>query len=70
MSYTKQNFTDGQTLKASHLNHMEDGIEAAIEQVASAVAEYLASGIPVTDRTTGTNYMLYVDDGKLTMEEV
>lgn len=28
MSYNKQNFTDGQVLNASHLNHIEDGIEA------------------------------------------
>ena len=26
MNYTKQNFVDGQTLKADHLNHIEDGI--------------------------------------------
>ena len=26
MGYTKQNFVKGQTLKAEHLNHMEDGI--------------------------------------------
>ena len=26
MSYTKQNFKDGQVLKAEHLNHIEDGI--------------------------------------------
>jgi hypothetical protein len=26
MSYTKQNFTDGQTLTAAQLNHIEDGI--------------------------------------------
>ena len=26
MSYTKQNFVDGQVLKASHLNHIEEGI--------------------------------------------
>lgn len=29
MSYEKQNFTDGQTLTAAHLNHMEAGIAAA-----------------------------------------
>lgn len=29
MSYEKQNFTDGQTLTAAHLNHIEDGIAAA-----------------------------------------
>lgn len=28
MSYEKLGFTSGQTLKAEHLNHMEDGIEA------------------------------------------
>lgn len=28
MSYEKQNFVSGQKLKAEHLNHMEDGIEA------------------------------------------
>ena len=29
MSYEKQNFTDGQTLTAAHLNHIEEGIAAA-----------------------------------------
>lgn len=29
MSYEKQNFTDGQTLTAAHLNHIEAGIAAA-----------------------------------------
>jgi hypothetical protein len=29
MSYVKQGFTSGQTLKAEHLNYIEDGIEAA-----------------------------------------
>ena len=29
MSYVKQNFVDGQTLTAAHLNHMEEGIAAA-----------------------------------------
>lgn len=28
MSYERQNFTDGQKLKAEHLNHIEDGLEA------------------------------------------
>ena len=30
MAYEKQNFSDGQVLKAEHLNHMEKGIESAI----------------------------------------
>ena len=29
MSYEKQNFVDGQTLTAAHLNHMEAGSAAA-----------------------------------------
>ena len=29
MSYEKQNFADGQTLTAAHLNHIEEGIAAA-----------------------------------------
>lgn len=36
MSYTKQNFTTGQVLKASHLNYIENGISEnadAIEQL-------------------------------------
>lgn len=28
-----------------------------------------ASGITLTDRTTGKKYTLYIDNGKLTMEE-
>lgn len=31
MSYTKQNFKDGQTLTADHLNHIEDGIATAAD---------------------------------------
>lgn len=31
--YIKQNFTKGQTLKADHLNHMEDGIASVAERV-------------------------------------
>lgn len=33
MSYEKLGFTSGQTLKAEHLNHMEDGIEAIANNV-------------------------------------
>lgn len=31
MEYEKQNFEDGQTLKAEHLNHIEDGIAKLID---------------------------------------
>ena len=33
MAYEKQNFEDGAVLKASHLNHIEDGIEAVENKV-------------------------------------
>ena len=33
MSYNKLGFTSGQTLKAEHLNHMENGIEAIANNV-------------------------------------
>ena len=33
MSYNKLGFTSGQTLKAEHLNHMEDGIESISNNV-------------------------------------
>lgn len=35
MSYEKQNFADGQVLKADHLNHIEEGISAVEESVAT-----------------------------------
>ena len=36
MSYTKQNFTDGQVLTAAQMNHIEDGIAAAQSAAGSA----------------------------------
>ena len=33
MAYEKQNFTDGETLTAAQLNHIEEGIIALDEQV-------------------------------------
>ena len=36
MSYTKQNFTDGQVLTAEQMNHIEDGIAAAESAAGSA----------------------------------
>lgn len=35
MSYTKQIFTDGQILKAEHLNHIEEGIAEVEKQIPS-----------------------------------
>lgn len=38
MSYTKQNFTTGQVLKASHLNYMESGISDNADAIATNTA--------------------------------
>lgn len=51
MNYEKQNFIKGQILKAEHLNHMEDGIEA------------IASGVTIkkavfTDRQSVYEFLL------------
>lgn len=50
MSYIKQNFTDGQTLTAAHLNHMEEGIAAA-EQTGGSSGT--VSGIGLTPEQFG-----------------
>ena len=39
MSYEKQNFVDGQTLTAAHLNHMEAGIRQPQGQRATRARE-------------------------------
>lgn len=38
MSYTKQNFVDGQVLDAEHLNHIEQGIVDLEESIATPPA--------------------------------
>lgn len=35
MSYSKQNFSKGQILKAEHLNHIEEGIAEVEKQIPS-----------------------------------
>ena len=37
MSYTKQNFVKGQTLKADHMNHIEDGISTLSEEIVKSI---------------------------------
>lgn len=39
MAYTKQNFVDGQTLKAEHLNKIEDGIDELDAQISQLSSE-------------------------------
>lgn len=49
MSYTKQNFKDGQTLKAEHLNHIEDGIANLEQNAGSAGSEPLIVTVQAGD---------------------
>ena len=49
MAYTKQTWTDGQTVYASQLNHIEDGIEAVEAEIPTDAYEKPSTGIPATD---------------------
>lgn len=60
MAYQKQNFVDGQTLTAAHLNHMEVGIEEA-EKTGGTVS--LAIGTV----TSGSTASATITDGKLNL---
>lgn len=46
-----------------------DGGEIDPAEIERIVEEYTADGIDLTDRTTGKHYTVYVDNGKLAMEE-
>lgn len=67
MSYTKQNFTDGQTLTAAQLNHIEDGIAASSANTSYTLPAATAStlgGVKVGRGLTVTN------DGTLSVTSV
>lgn len=61
MSYTKQNFTNGQTLTAEHLNHMEEGIVEAEKTGGSGGSASLTIGTV----TTGDTAAASITDGRL-----
>lgn len=55
-----------------------DDLDAGVtdEDISDALSNYLekhpidfANGLPMTDRTTGKKYVVYIDNGKLTMAE-
>lgn len=67
MSYTKQNFTDGQTLTAAQLNHIEDGIAASSANTSHTLPAATAStlgGVKVGSGLTVTK------DGTLSVTSV
>lgn len=54
MAYEKQNFTDGQVLKAEHLNRIEDGI-VAIEKLIGGAAARLSSVTLLASQWVGSD---------------
>lgn len=50
MAYEKQNFEDGQVLKAEQLNKIEDGIKA-VEEAAGNLQSAVANLQPITSTT-------------------
>lgn len=62
MTYNKQNFTSGQTLKAEHLNNIENGIVENEENIAKcATKEYVDEAI--ANVSNGDNAINSSDDG-------
>ena len=49
MAYTKQTWADGQTVYASQMNHIEDGIEAVEAEIPTDAYVKPSGGIPATD---------------------
>lgn len=68
MSYTKLGFTSGQVLKAEHLNHIEEGIEAACASSGSSENKVIilvahnnqndGSGYTYNDEYVDSNFIL------------
>ena len=64
MSYTKQNFTDGQVLTAAHMNHIEDGI-AEVNCVSPTItATETATGVDLTITDANGTKKVSLKNGK------
>lgn len=62
MAYTRLDLENGIVLDAAHIEHIEDGIvELETEQTKAK------NSVVLVDHSTGSKYVLYVDNGKLTM---
>ena len=55
MSYTKQNFTDGQVLTAGQLNHIEEGIIALEKVIKDAAVVRLANVTLTASKWVGSD---------------
>lgn len=67
MAYTKQNFEDGQILKAEHLNKMEEGIAAPdwdqmVNRPFGETLKALYEGTDLTPESLNGNYVLHLSD--------
>lgn len=51
MAYAKQTWTDGQTVYASQLNHIEDGIEAVEAEIPTDASDIGAIPAPASPAT-------------------
>lgn len=79
MAYTKQNFVAGQTLTAAHMNHIEDGIIAALTEADKTEHYYANLSNAISDINAGTDSLeitpasaavkvLRYDSGKITVK--
>lgn len=60
MGYTRQYFSDGNVLAATHLNHMEEGIEAV-----ASLADKLSADVAKIGNTAGDVFALVTGQGTL-----
>jgi hypothetical protein len=58
MNYTKQNFADGQTLTATHLNNIEDGIKVIENRLSKSVSILFVGNSLTQDGIAYLPYML------------
>lgn len=72
MTYTKQNFISGQTLKAEHMNHIENGISQLSEDIEKIVDDknfdelkMLVEANIINILSDNNNTILTDNDGKI-----
>lgn len=70
MAYGRLNLADGDVLKASHLNHIEEGIESITKKalIAIATAEEMAAVIANATADDVGNVYMYIGETTDTFE--
>lgn len=67
MAYKKQNFKNGQVLEAAHLNHMEEGIEQAMNNSGGGGGTFVQADYEQNDSTASDyikNRPFYIENGE------